>query len=185
MLDKHKKQATTKFSKLFKCFNGGTFKSSDYISWSEEKLITIKNIDSDGFNTREVTYFKMNQKYKKYSLKISDILLTMTGAYLGRSGIVDEENCYQNQRILKVECKSKAFCYAFLKNYENTIFQLGRGSAQPNLSLEDLNNLDINYDSEAVDSFMRYEYLFKKLLSLKIQNKKLLSIKQKLLNIYF
>ena len=185
LLAKHKSNITVKFSTLFKCYNGGAFKSSDYVDFSVNKLITIKNIDGVGFDTREVTFFKSNPKYERYKLEVSDILLTMTGAYLGRSGIVDEENCYQNQRVLKIKCESKAFCYAFLKNNENAIFQLGRGSAQPNLSLEDLYNLEINYDLATVKMFCRYDCLFDKLLSLKIKNKKLASLKQQLLNKYF
>ena len=39
-----------KFKDVFKVFNGGTFKSSDYLAESKYKLITIKNIDANGFN---------------------------------------------------------------------------------------------------------------------------------------
>ena len=163
----------TKLSCFFKCVNGGTFKSCDYIDFSLEKLITIKNIDQSGFNVSNPTYFKMSNKYEKYRLEISDILLTMTGAYLGRCGIVDEDNCFQNQRILKVCCESKAFCYTCLKMYQNEIFQLGKGSAQPNLSLDDFYNYEINFKSSIIKEFKKFDALFDCILHYKIENKKL------------
>ena len=181
LLNKSRTDNTIKVKDVFRCFNGGTFKSSDYVEKSKEKLITIKNIDENGFNTNDVTYFQINNQYQKYKLSVGDILLTMTGAYLGRCGIVDEDDCYQNQRILKIECVSKAFCYAFLKTNETTIFQLGRGSAQPNLSLEDFYKMDLNYSVSAIKDFKKYDILFFKLLSLKRNNKKLRTIKQQLL----
>mgnify|MGYP002543153129 FL=1 len=170
---------------FFDCFNGGTFKSSDYIDYSKEKLITIKNIDQNGFSSENATYFKMNEKYKKYALNIGDILLTMTGAYLGRTGIVDDFDCYLNQRVLRIECVSKSFLYTFLKLNEKEIFNLGRGSAQPNLSLEDFNNMEIHFDIHDVSSFKKYDYLFDELVNYKIKNRKLKQIKQKLLSKYF
>ena len=37
----------------------------------------------------------------------------MTGN-IGRTGIVDEDNCYLNQRVLKLECMSKSYLLAYL-----------------------------------------------------------------------
>ena len=141
------------FSDVFRCFNGGTFKSSDYVDLSQYKLITIKNIDNTGFNTSNATYIPKMNKYEKYKLSIGDILLTMTGAYLGRLGIVDEDNCYLNQRVLKISGMSKSFLYCFLKYNQNEIFSLGKGSAQPNLSITDLNIFPVNYSHNTIKSF--------------------------------
>lgn len=185
ILKSYKCENKTKLSCFFKCVNGGTFKSCDYIDFSLEKLITIKNIDQSGFNVSNPTYFKKSNKYEKYRLEISDILLTMTGAYLGRCGIVDEDNCFQNQRILKVCCESKAFCYTCLKMYQNEIFQLGKGSAQPNLSLDDFYNYEINFKSSIIKEFKKFDALFDYILYHKIENKKLYKIKSFLLSKYF
>jgi len=174
-----------KASTFFDCFNGGTFKSSDYVDYSKEKLITIKNIDQNGFSSENATYFKMNEKYKKYALNVGDVLLTMTGAYLGRVGIVDDFDCYLNQRVLRIKCISKSFCYTFLKLNEKRIFNLGRGSAQPNLSLDDFNNMEIHFDACDVSSFIKYDYLFDELINYKIKTRKLRQIKQLLLSKYF
>ena len=173
------------FSDIFNCFNGGTFKSTDYAEKSEYKLITIKNIDGNGFNTDNATYIPKMDKYAKYKLKIGDILLTMTGAYLGRSGIVDEENCYLNQRVLKISGISKSFLYCFLKYNQNEIFNLGKGSAQPNLSLSDLNCFPVNYDINDINSFCENDKYIDLIINLKIETRKLKTLKAQFLTKFF
>ena len=174
-----------KFKDIFKVFNGGTFKSSDYVIISKYKLITIKNIDANGFNTDSPTYIPLMTNYEKYKLNIGDILLTMTGAYLGRSGIVDEENCYLNQRVLKIESPSRSFLYCFLKHNQQDIFNLGKGSAQPNLSLADLFELPVNYSIESIFNFKKNDRYFECLLNFKIKIKQLKTVKNMFLNKFF
>ena len=180
-----KKNEGLKFSNISKCYNGGTFKSSDYVTNSPFKLITIKNIDASGFNAESLTYIPSMLKYEKYRLEIGDILLTMTGAYLGRSGIVDEENCYLNQRVLKIECESKAFLYCFLKIYQNDILALGKGSAQQNLSLADLNNFRVDYSLADIMKFQKNDSYIQFILNYKIIIKRLKNLKQKYLKKFF
>jgi|GEM_PF-1971498 hypothetical protein len=173
------------FSDVFRCFNGGTFKSSDYVDLSQYKLITIKNIDNTGFNTSNATYIPKMNKYEKYKLSIGDILLTMTGAYLGRLGIVDEDNCYLNQRVLKISGMSKSFLYCFLKYNQNEIFSLGKGSAQPNLSITDLNIFPVNYSHNTIKSFCFNDKYIDYIINLKQEIKKLKILKQNYLHKFF
>lgn len=170
---------------IFKCFNGGTFKSADYVETSNKKLVTIKNIDATGFNLQDITYLKDSLDCEKYALKYGDILLTMTGAYLGRCGIVSEKNCYQNQRILKVVGESKAFTYVFLKVNEKAIFSMGKGSAQPNLSLQDFYQMKVPYSALDIKQFKQYDDLFDIMLNIKLKQQKAKEQKQKLLQKYF
>ena len=170
---------------IFKCFNGGTFKSADYVETSNKKLVTIKNIDATGFNLQDITYLKDNLDCEKYALRYGDILLTMTGAYLGRCGIVSEKNCYQNQRILKVVGESKAFTYVFLKVNEKAIFSLGKGSAQPNLSLQDFYQMKVPYSTLDIKQFKQYDNLFDMMLNIKLKQQKAKQQKQTLLQKYF
>ena len=174
-----------KFKDVFKVFNGGTFKSSDYLAESKYKLITIKNIDANGFNPDFPTYIPLMKEYEKYKLNIGDILLTMTGAYLGRSGIVDEDNCYLNQRVLKIESTSKSYLYCFLKHNQQDIFNLGKGSAQPNLSLADLYEFPVNNSLESISYFSKNDIYLHILLDLKIKIKQLKNVKIKCLNKFF
>ena len=174
-----------KVSDIFECINGGTFKSSEYVDYSQNKLITIKNINSKGFSTNDVTYISDSHKNDKYLLKVGDILLTMTGAYLGRSGIVDENNCYQNQRVLKINSSHSAFLYCFLKANENNIFLLGKGSAQPNLSLLDFKNFPINFSYNDIESFDRYNLFIDYMIQNKVIIKKYKNLKQLYLKKFF
>ena len=108
----------------------------------------------------------------------------MTGN-IGRSGIVDENNCYLNQRFLKIVSKSKLYLYDYLIKNKSKIITLGKGTAQLNLSLEDLNELIVNNSIEEINKFSKYDYLFDYILNLKLQIKKLKEIKSKLLEKYF
>ena len=184
LFNKFESKEYINFSEVFICINGGTFKSKDYVPYSNYKLITIKNVDDNGFNTSSISYLNESFIDKRYQLKIGDILLTMTGN-IGRVGIVDEENCYLNQRVLKVICKSKLYLYAYLIKYKGIIITLGKGTAQLNLSLEDLNKLIINNSLEEINKFSKYDYIFDYLVNIKLQIKKLKEIKSKLLEKYF
>lgn len=172
------------FKEAFRSFNGGTFKSKFYVEESDYKLITIKNINDLGFDATKTAFLNKENANLKYKLSIGDILLTMTGN-IGRSGIVDEENCYQNQRILKISCISQLYLLCYLNKYKNNIIQLGKGTAQLNLSLEDINNLTVFNSPKEISKFSKYDAIFDELLNIKLQIKKLKSIKKSLLNKYF
>lgn len=79
LLDKSESDKTNTFGYVFKSFNGGTFESKYYVTNSNKKLITIKNIDDSGFNTNNVSQLSEEKADNKYLLSIGDIVLTMTG----------------------------------------------------------------------------------------------------------
>ena len=151
---------------------------------SNNKLITIKNVDDFGFNTSSVSFLSDEKADKKYLLELGDILLTMTGN-IGRTGIVDEKDCYLNQRVLKLNCISKAYLYSYLVAYKSNIITLGKGTAQLNLSLEDLQNLSVHNSLDEIAKFYKYDSLFDCLLNIKMQIKKLKQEKSLLLSKYF
>lgn len=184
LFDTFESENRTKLVDCFTTFNGGTFKSKEYVDCSELKLITIKNIDDNGFNTNKTSFLNPEIVDKKYLLKIGDILLTMTGN-VGRLGIVDEPNCFLNQRVLKLDCLSKLYLYLYLKKYKNKIIQLGKGTAQQNLSLQDLNLLDVLNSFEEIKEFKNYDFYFEYLLNIKLKIKKLKEEKELLLKKYF
>ena len=168
----------------FDTFNGYTFKSKSYVIYSKNKLITIKNIDDIGFNTSSVSFLDDKHIDPKFKLSIGDILLTMTGN-IGRIGIVDEDYCYLNQRVLKINCFSKLYCWCYLKKYKNKIIELGKGTAQVNLSLEEFQNLVLKNSSDEIKSFSKYDFIYDEMVSLKIKIKNLKAIKDNLLAKYF
>ena len=174
----------TLFGDVFKTFNGGTFQSKNYVPFSANKLITIKNVDDKGFNTDSVSYLDDAYADSKYLLKAGDIVLTMTGN-IGRSGIVDEDNCYLNQRVLKIDCCSKSYLFAYLVKYKRDIIQLGKGTAQLNLSLEDLKELTVNNSIQEIRLFKRLDLIFDSLINIKLLVRKAKEIKQILLSKFF
>ena len=176
--------STIYFSNVFKAFNGGTFQSKYYVQDSNNKLIAIKNVDDADFNTSSVSYLSDERTETKYLLHPGDVLLMTTGN-IGRTGIVDEENCYLNQRMLKLQARSKLYLLCYLIKYKQEIIQLGKGTAQLNPSLEDLNNLVVRNTIYEIKKFAKYDVIFDKLLNVKLQIKKLQKIKSNLLSKYF
>lgn len=172
----NKKIPESIFKNNFDILNGYSFKSKDYCETGEYKVITIKNIKSDGFTTNSCDHINFNDKYQKVKLNIGDILLTMTGD-VGRVGIVDQENCLLNQRVLKVTGISKAFTYIFLKSNYTNISMISKGSVQQNLSVNDLYNLKVNNSKQQIEDFRKYDLLFDKMILLKIENVKLQQLK--------
>ena len=174
----------SKFGEVFETYNGGTFQSKNYVTFSNNKLITIKNVDDKGFNTESVSFLDDEYADNRFLLEIGDIVLTMTGN-IGRTGIVDEKNCFLNQRVLKIKCKYKSYLLAYLIKYKNEIIQLGKGTAQLNLSLEDLKQLTVKNSIEEIKKFERYDSIYNSLVNLKLIIKKAKEIKQQLLQKYF
>lgn len=108
----------------------------------------------------------------------------MTGN-IGRTGIVDEANCYLNQRVLKLDCISKSYLLAYLIKYKKEIMQLGKGTAQLNLSLEDLKHLKVKNSISEINEFQKYDPIFNSLINTKLLIKKASEIKHFLLSKYF
>ena len=173
-----------KLSQVVECINGGAFKSSQYVIKSKNKLITIKNVDDNGFNTLNVDFLSDDIIDNRYLLKQGDLIMTMTGN-VGRIGIVDENDCYLNQRLLKLKSPSKMYLYLYIKSNIQNIISLARGTAQKNLSLIDFQNLYINNSIDEINSFNKYDILFNKILNLKIKNNRLKNIKNILLAKFF
>lgn len=180
----YEKEKEVLFSDVFETFNGAPFKSKHYILSSNNKLITIKNIDDSGFNTNDVSFLDDKDADKKYLLNIGDIVITMTGN-IGRTGIVDESGCYLNQRLLNIKCKSKLYLYCYLMKYKSKIILLGKGTAQLNLSLEELKQLKVLNSKNEINYFSKYDFIFELILINKLKIKKLLKIKDLLLSKYF
>lgn len=108
----------------------------------------------------------------------------MTGN-IGRAAIVDEKNCFLNQRVLKINCISKAYLYCYVKKYKDSIIKLGKGTAQQNLSIVDLKNLIVKNSLKEINNFKKYDTFFEIILNLKMQIRELNTIKKVILDKYF
>ena len=151
-----------KLNDLVEIVSGFAFKSSDYVSDGEHKIVTIKNVQ-DGYFVPVVTDtlnslpLKLKEKHK---LKTGDILVSLTGN-VGRVCLVFGQNYLLNQRVAKIAPKDKmnfGFIYAFVRN-KNTILNLenlSNGAAQQNLSPVDMGNMEIIVPPENIlESFSK------------------------------
>lgn len=159
--------------------SGFAFKSS---WWTDKgvKIVKIKNISSYGnLDMNDCSYVSKENtlKAKEFSLKPGDLLIAMTGATIGKFCIVPilKEEMYVNQRVGKFFLGEKPiskvpFIYGLLKS-ENIISQIinkGQGSAQPNISANDIETISIILPTE--DIISKYNELVSPYFSLLIKN---------------
>lgn len=137
-----------------KSTGGYAFKST---WWSEkgEPVVKIKDIQEDyTINTSTITYADLSNKVvdEKFRCKPGDVLIAMTGATVGKYGIVPftDKPLYVNQRVgyfnLGNNPTSKLpFLINSLnqKYFREVIFILASGAAQPNISNEQINNIKL------------------------------------------
>lgn len=135
--------------------SGYAFKSKDFVEESSFKALKIKDLKGKGnvsisdvsSVTEECTKIERVQFFK---LKAGDIVLAMSGNTTGKIGVVPphKKEIYLNQRVGKFFLKDdkwNSFLYNFLMsgNYEEKILAMGYGSAQPNISPTQIENIDI------------------------------------------
>lgn len=136
-----------RLSKYVKVIGGFAFSSTDFKN-TGTPVIKIKNI----VNGEIIIDAKENcinendfSKIDKFRLSTDDILIAMTGATLGKIGVVQEEmnNSYLNQRVGKFELKTEVNKDCLYGIFDNNYFLLelkkyiGEG-AQGNISSDDI-----------------------------------------------
>jgi type I restriction enzyme S subunit len=132
-------------SDLVSFLNGYAFKSEEFVS-TGFGVIKIKNIEGGNVETSNVD--KINEessvKAKKFQLLCGDKVIAMTGATVGKVGLIPstEEPLYLNQRVGKLVPLSSGdntfLAYCFLEHdigYQQVI-NMASGAAQPNISGE-------------------------------------------------
>ena len=124
--------------------NGYAFKSKDFRESGEDGVIKIKNISGGIINIDTTDYIDsaiINNVSSKFKISSGDILIAMTGAEIGKVGIIPLTNhhLWLNQRVgLLVEKfkGAKYLAYFQLKSDfgQDYIENTATGSAQPNIS---------------------------------------------------
>jgi type I restriction enzyme, S subunit len=144
-----------KLGEIAKLKSGYAFKSKDFVEESNYKALKIKDLKGNGrvsvanvssidescVKIERVLYFKLIE---------GDIVLAMSGNTTGKIGIVPPNNIelYLNQRVGKfflLDTDMTSYLYNFLMsgNYEDKILSMGYGSAQPNISPSQIENIDL------------------------------------------
>lgn len=143
---------TSRVSNLIELQNGYAFKSKSFQDFGEDRVLKIKNI-SGGIVDIETTDFVNHETVEnldeKFSISTGDILFAMTGAKIGKMGIIPKTDykLWLNQRVGLFKEKyygSRFLAYLHLKSDygKDYIENTATGSAQPNISGTGIENCE-------------------------------------------
>ncbi|APG59340.1 restriction endonuclease subunit S [Christiangramia salexigens] len=143
---------TSRVSDLIDLQNGYAFKSKSFQDLGEDRVLKIKNI-SGGIVDIETTDFVSHETVEnldeKFSISTGDILFAMTGAKIGKMGIIPKTDykLWLNQRVGLFKEKyygSRFLAYLHLKSDygKDYIENTATGSAQPNISGTGIENCE-------------------------------------------
>lgn len=163
---------------------GYAFKSKEW-QLSGNPVIKIKNINDNNIDILNCEYIsdEVADKVKSYKLNEGDLLIAMTGATVGKIGIMQrtKKNYYLNQRVGRITSNYKYDISPYLFSIFNSnttkqkILNLAKGSAQPNISAGEIGGISVLLPSD--DILLNYVKLtndmLKKRLVLIEQNEKL------------
>lgn len=177
--------------------NGFAFKSKDFTEQGVNRVIKIKNISEGIIDINKTDYIDNNiikgisSKFKIYG---GDILIAMTGAEIGKLGIIPSTNkdLWLNQRVGKLVEKypgAKYIAYLHLQSDygQNYISNTATGSAQPNISSNAIEHCGFPNNNEI--SFKSLAYKLNSMYAKIVFNlghiNNLLSLQKELSNIFF
>lgn len=177
--------------------NGFAFKSKDFTEQGINRVIKIKNISEGIIDINKTDYIDNNiikgisSKFKIYG---GDILIAMTGAEIGKLGIIPSTNkdLWLNQRVGKLVEKypgAKYIAYLHLQSDygQNYISNTATGSAQPNISSNAIEHCGFPNNNEI--SFKKLAYKLNSMYAKIVFNlghiNNLLSLQKELSNIFF
>ena len=136
----------TKLKNIIEFKNGYAFKSSDLNnSKIGYPVVRIGDFNNNGINIEGVNYADVSFKdLENYLIQNNDILIAMSGGTVGKLSMVDnmKEDYYINQRVGIIRSKYSKLIYYYLNSGEFLKYVLleSEGSAQPNISSEDIKN---------------------------------------------
>jgi type I restriction enzyme S subunit len=130
--------------------NGYSFKSTDYEKQNETNIgiLQIKSIQNGFIDENKITeYIPESSKYKLFEINKGDILIGLTGTF--KIGLYNlDKKSYLNQRVGKITAKTgiiqKYIYYWYLCcDIESEILKMAKGTAQANISTNDISNIKI------------------------------------------
>lgn len=179
--------------KYMKVKSGFAFKSQ---WWQDEgvPIIKIKNLQNGIVNYDDVGYVSPDKKElaSDFIVKSGDVLIAMTGATIGKIGLVYEfgNTVLVNQRVGKFFLGEDPFLklpfsHVLLTNkrINDEIISLGEGSAQPNISPKQIESIKISYpDDDRIDIFnINLKPLYKMIVKNIKENRRLMELRDTLL----
>lgn len=143
-----------KLGDLISLQNGYAFKGNSFNVNGKQGIIKIKNINNGIVNIHSTDFVLDEETEKldrKFKVKSKDVLIAMTGAEIGKVGMVEETSkaLWLNQRVglfvPKFHGADKlAFLFVNSKAFQDFILNKSTGSAQPNISGSEIEALEID-----------------------------------------
>jgi len=173
---------------------GYAFKSKDLLNeTTNNKVLKIKNISARGVdidNTQCVYDEVANKVDKKFLLLRGNVIIAMTGAELGKTGYLygQDYRYFLNQRVGVIRGNDKYSelylnCLFILNDMQNTLNSKGYGSAQPNISTSDIENIEIPIpkEDELETFYEKCNPIYSKMILNSEQNQSLTQLRDNLL----
>ena len=151
-------------SEYVKVQGGYAFKSKDFKTTGFAGVIKIRNISMGIIDIRNSDFVEesvVKNLDQRFKIKSGDFLIAMTGAEIGKIGIIEktESKIWLNQRVGKLEAKvpyGNIIGYLALKSREGQdhITNACAGSAQENISTTGIEEMSFaSYDPAKANSF--------------------------------
>lgn len=132
--------------------HGFAFDSNDFIDGDGIKVVKIGDIQKDGSVNNEnldKVSITIAKKIEEFTVLDEDILMALTGATLGKTGVVKtDEKLLQNQRVgnffpIDKDVLDKKFLFFVLRSdfIQNQIWSFVSSSAQPNIGKSELGRI--------------------------------------------
>jgi len=151
-------------SDLCEVKSGYAFKSKQ---WKKEgnPVIKIKNINNNTVSLNDSGFVddEVADVAKKYELFTGDVVIAMTGATVGKVGLIPkiDKRIYLNQRVglfrpLSEENDNIALVFSFFltDDSQQQVLNFAQGAAQPNISGSEIGNIKLNIaDSKVLSEF--------------------------------
>ncbi|MEN8901948.1 MAG: restriction endonuclease subunit S [Nonlabens sp.] len=151
-------------SDLCEVKSGYAFKSKQ---WKKKgnPVIKIKNINNNTVSLNDTGFVddEVAQNAKKYELFSGDVIIAMTGATVGKVGLIPkiDKRIYLNQRVglfrpLSEENNNIALVFSFFltDDSQQQVLNFAQGAAQPNISGSEIGNIKLNIaDSKVLSEF--------------------------------
>ena len=144
-----------KLKNLISFINGFAFNSETFVNNGLYSAIRIGDIYNSKVDFENAAKFNFeNERLKSFIIRKNDILIAMSGATVGKLGYVDIEPpvAFVNQRVGIVRAKNHKFIFYSMNTdvFLQYIYLLSAGSAQPNISTENINEYKIAVPSFAI-----------------------------------
>lgn len=139
--------------------NGYAFKSADFNESKLVPVIRISDIKTDGtVDIQKSVKVDYQKDLKKFEVDSGDILIAMSGATTGKTGVYEGSRAYLNQRVGRFSFidnqTNRNLIVHLLKNenFQNAMLVDAMGGAQPNISPSSIENTKLRILSNSKNS---------------------------------